>query len=257
MKKKLISPENRFLWPAFDWKNLPSADWTLYFYDSLFKVKLKESPNFLWAKIVNQGLPNIEFRTELGGEKLHKSMKDIEAFDFSLPSTGAYNFKNTVFFFFRKFTRQWRKGICRDSSAFESILEFYKIGNKIAPLIGKSFDVSPNSFFSSPKNVSDLFNCKYYSFQEAYKVLEEKKAVARAISKDMVLSLGARSSSPILWLSSIPVGYVESSKPELSLLHPEIEAEILRLIPTASIISSPTKESKDNEFLELEANIAF
>lgn len=255
MKKKKQFTSNPFTWPAFKWEELNSNDWSLYFQGASVRVKLKEFPKFIWAKITNQGLPNIEFLTEFGGPRLQRRRQDIEAFDFSLPLPGAYNFRNNVFFFFRKFTRQWKKGICKDSAAFESILEFYKINNKFAPLIYKSFETS-HSFLSSPKDLSELFGCRYYSFHEAFEILEKKKALAKALSKDIVLSLGARTSHPILWLSSIPIGYVESSKPDIFLVYPEVKTEILRQIPTASIFSKEPEHYDDN-FSAIETDIAF
>lgn len=231
MKKKKY-PSNPFTWPDFNWRMLTSNDWSLYFQNSIIRVKLKEFPSFVWAKITNSGLPNIEFRTEIDDKRIMRMGSDIEEFDFSLPPTGAYNFKNTVFFFFRRFSRQWIKGICKNSAAFVPILDYYKLGNKFAPLVEKSFSV-PHSFFTSPKDVAELFNCRYYSLQEAYELLQKKSLVARALSNNLVISLGARSEQPILWLSSIPVGRVESAKPEISLFYPELGTELSRQIPQA------------------------
>lgn len=253
MKKKAIS--NPFIWPDFDWRNLNSQDWSLYFQNTLFKVKLKKHPDFIWAKITNGGLPNIELHTEVLKKKFMVRMEDIEAFDFSLPPTGAYNYKNSVVFFFRKFTRQWRKGICKDSSYFESILDHYKIGKLNERLIDSSFlSAQIPAFLSSPKDIAQLFSCKFYSFKDAYALIESGTAVARALSNKLVLSLGAKTLHPLIWFGSLPVGIVESAKPDISLFYPEVAHEIGTLIPTAEFL---TEDKQYVELLDVEADIAF
>lgn len=255
MKKKIQG--NPFNWPDFDWKTLVPNDFSLYFVGGLFKIKRINQPDFTWVKITGAQLPVLVCIINESNKTENIPIKEIEGFDFSFPPIGAYNFKNSVFFFSRKFSRQWKKGICKDSVEFEGILEKYTGSPRLFAPITKSFFL-PHPFFRSPRDMACLFNSKYSSFKEAYEFLQKKKGVARAISKNIVLSLGANSPSPILWFSGIPVGTVQSDKPEIQLFYPEIAKEVKQLFPK-SLLSYNFLEkeqnngSSENEILDVEA----
>lgn len=253
---KEVLQESPFNWPEFDWRRLNPNDFLLYFGNGLFKLKVKNQPTFMWMKITGQSLPKSVYGVDEFNKRIELPISLIEDFDFSYPPTGAYNFKNSVVFFSRRFSRQWKKGLCNDSVSFENILDKYKVSPRLFHSIEKSFFL-PQPFMRSPKDVTALFNCAYLSFEDAYRFLKQKKGIARAVSRNFVLSLGANSSDQILWFNEIPIGTVKSARPEIQLSYQEMAKDVLELFPQALLTYQYNKEqtnvADEDEILNTEA----
>jgi len=83
-----------------------------------------------------------------------------------------------------------------------------------------------NDFSYTPKMAAHLFDGEFPTFKNAYSSVENHRAISRAISPDIFLSIGAKDSRPLVWYGTIPVGVAESEENVLVQV-PEFEQELL------------------------------
>jgi hypothetical protein len=170
------------------WKSLNEEDWIRYISKSYIKTK-KPSGLTTWSNFETK--KSVPAKTEL---------------DFSFPLTGAYNFIDGVMIYCRKYARQYKRGICEENSSFMNPFNQYPLAGHFD--IGKIVNGPGVGFEITSKNLKLLFSSKYISLSDAFTSIMERKKLARAVTPELFLTIGASTKYPILWFGKDPVGYV-------------------------------------------------
>ncbi len=189
-----------------DITKLNYEDQNLYLKGCFFKVKTPESKGkFEWKKIYYCEPEGVCFY----GDK-EKTIKQKElTIDFTFPSSGVYNYKDSTLVFQRTHKRQWRKGICEDTCIFfNPIKRYYITGTKE---VLSTLKETPSDFKFSPKTMKDLFDSSFPVFSKAYDSVKKGKSLSRALCPELFLSMGASGTDPIFWCGLTPVGVALSS----------------------------------------------
>lgn len=191
----------KLLYPAenLDITKITFEDQNLYMKGCLFRVKFPEGKKFEWKQVYYCEPEGVYFE---GRKEIVKSEK-LE-FDFTFPRSGVYNYKSSTLAFQRTHHRQWRKGICNETSVFFSpIKRYYTTGNKDTLAEVKEL---PQDFKYSPKVMKEIFDSPFPSFAKAYDSVKKNKVLSRAICPELFLSMGASGIAPIFWCGLTPVG---------------------------------------------------
>ncbi len=203
-------------------------DWILYLEGCLFRIKGPwTNGKFKWGRVDTIDAKSSSLLiTGEDGKEYTARIKDVE-FNFNFPSSGVYNYKNSSLFFSRLHARQWRKGISDATYSVQDVFRrFYKWPLANPALKRELGNDLAQDFEYTPKLASQLFDSPFPGFESAYASVKSHRALARAISPDIFLSIGAKDSRPLVWYSTIPIG-VALSPNDIEVQIPEFEQELL------------------------------
>lgn len=221
---KLVYPQEKV-----DLTTVAPRDWALYLEGCLFRMVTPATKGkFKWnfVESVDAMREKIKVIGEDGKQQVLK-VGDIRI-DFSFPPSGGYNYKNSVLYFSRFHTRQWKKGINSSTYQVQDIFKrFYKWPKENSFFMNKELGGDLAEQFSyTPKQASNVFDVPFPRFKSAYENVRTHRANSRAISPEIFLSLGAKDSRPLVWYGTVPVGVVLSPN-RIEIQLPEFEQELL------------------------------
>lgn len=199
-------------------RELNSHDLQLYYNNSFVRARLP-SQTMGWAYIREFGPENssknitVRIRNVTGTEFIEK-VKNIE-WDFEIPASGVYNFKNTVIFFARKPVRHTVKALTQQNTYFSNIL-FRVMKHGAIP----SDFFSANEFVLSQECLQMLFDKgSPPSFEKGMEKIAKKQSLAYALDSRISLSQGIFSKHPSIWLKERIIGELNLDKQEAKPLH--------------------------------------
>ena len=124
-----------------------------------------------------------------------------------LPYTGHYNFKSSSVLISRTICRQNKKGIYDGTyNATPFVSMFNKIIN--FPL---SFKLQHN-FSLRPTDIEQITRTKFQDLQKTFVDIKASRVFSRAVSPDILLSVGLKTRNPSLWIGKSYVGSMVSPK---------------------------------------------
>jgi hypothetical protein len=204
---------------------IEQSDRRLYYNGTFLRIRPATQLAFRWVHIddfINKDSSNVvTFRGEEGNPKLLDTRK-IE-WDFTIPQSGAYNYKNTVVLFFRMPLRQTTKGLARSNTIFMNLMrDVMKAG-----AIPQTF-YAAHDFLLSPKSLNLLFeDMEPLSFEKGLSKIARKQALAFAVNNRISISQGIFSRHPSIWLKNRIIGELDLSKEVIYPLHTAFVPELL------------------------------
>jgi len=118
-----------------------------------------------------------------------------------IPTQGFYNYKASVVRFHRTTKRQNKKGICQENSEFQ---DFNPVLNKF-PRFPTSL-LKESQFSLSVRSLNELFESTKTPLAGAFNQIRDGRALARAITPNICVSLGLRDVKPAVWMGLSYVG---------------------------------------------------
>lgn len=144
--------------------------------------------------------------------------------DCRLPYTGHFNFNSSSVHIFRTNKRQNKKGLYDGNCHHKSFLS-----NFIVPKIFPPTFIQRNTFSLCSQYLNQIFNSRYPPIEVAFNSIKSKRFFSRAISPDLLLSVGLKDYHPALWLGKSYVGRMMSPKEvviELPLLYEDVHEKL-------------------------------
>lgn len=144
--------------------------------------------------------------------------------DSRLPYTGHFNFNSSSVHIYRTNKRQNKKGLYDANCHHKSFLNIFKDQKIFSPIF-----LQKNTFNLCPANLNQIFGSTYPSIENAFTSIKAKRFFSRAISPDLLLSVGLKDYHPSLWLGKSYVGRMLSPKEamiELPLLYEDIHEKL-------------------------------
>ena len=205
---------------------LPYSDLRLYYNGTFMRAKREGTDNPLrWIYVEDFGEApagvNVAFRdTESNTAMLPlKSLK----WDFTVPPSGAYNYKNTVVLFFRSPVRQTTKGIAKSNTHFINLMR----GVARAGGIPQSF-YAAHDFVLSAKSLNLLFeDMEPVSYEKGLEKIARKQSLAYAVNSRISISQGIISTHPSIWLKTRVIGELDLKREIIYPLHTAFVPELL------------------------------
>jgi hypothetical protein len=205
---------------------LEISDLRLYYNNTFARIKQAEDEKFQWAYIdefgtSEQNTPGVVVRDENNAQRLI-SIKKIK-WDFTIPPSGAYNFKNSVILFFRFPVRQSIKGLAKSNTVFINLMRDVMFAGAIPPTFYEAHD-----FSLCAKTLNLLFeNTAPLSFEFGLEKIARKQALAFAINSRISLSQGVISKSPSIWLKNRLIGELDLKTEMIYPLHTAFVPELI------------------------------
>ena len=204
---------------------LPYSDLRLYYNGTFVRVRpANGSTPWRWVYIEDFGEAphgiNVALRTDDGTQVLLTSQFQ---WDFTVPPSGAYNYKNTVVLFFRSPVRQTTKGISKNNTHFINLMRSVaKAGG-----IPTSF-YTAHDFVLSAKSLNLLFeDMEPVSYEKGLEKIAKKQSLAYAVNSRISISQGIISQHPSIWLKTRLVGELDLKRQVIYPLHTAFVPELL------------------------------
>ena len=220
---KLVYPQE-----TLNLSEVAPNDWNLYLEGCLFRmVTPRTNEKFKWGLVESVDIRSHKlYIMEEDGKSRPYGINQV-VFDFRFPPSGVYNFKNSTLFLSRLHARQWRKGISSATYQVHDVFRrFYRWPTLNLAMKREFGDDLTKDFAYTPKIASQVFDGVFPKFENAYSSVKKHRALSRAISPDIFLSIGAKDSRPLVWYGTIPVGVAESEE-SIVVQVPEFEQELL------------------------------
>ena len=204
---------------------LPYSDLRLYYNGTFLRTKpVGSSSPWRWSFIEDFGEApsgsNVAFRTEENTQVL--PIQQLQ-WDFEVPPSGAYNYKNTVVLFFRSPVRQTTKGISKSNTVFVNLMR----GVAKAGAIPVSF-YTAHDFVLSVKALNLLFeDAEPVSYEKGLEKIAKKQSLAYAVNSRISISQGIISQHPSIWLKTRLVGELDLKRQIIYPLHSAFVPELL------------------------------
>ena len=205
---------------------LPHSDLRLYYSGTFLRVKREGTDNpFRWIYVEDFGEGTTGINVALrDGENAQLVLPlDHWKWDFEIPSSGAYNYKNTVVLFFRSPVRQTTKSIAKTNTHFINLMcEVAKAGG-----IPSSF-YTAHDFVLSAKSLNLLFeDMEPVSYEKGLEKIVKKQSLAYAVNSRISISQGIISKHPSIWLKTRLIGELDLKREIIYPLHTAFVPELL------------------------------
>ena len=205
---------------------LPYSDLRLYYNGTFLRAKREGTDNpFRWVYIEDFGESSQHINVAVRDGELGQSVLPVNnwKWDFEIPSSGAYNYKNTVVLFFRAPVRQTTKGIAKSNTHFFNLMrEVAKAGG-----IPASF-YSAHDFVLSAKSLNLLFeDLEPVSYEKGLEKIAKKQSLAYAVNSRISISQGIISKHPSIWLKTRLIGELDLKREIIYPLHTAFVPELL------------------------------
>ena len=204
---------------------LPYSDLRLYYTGTFMRVRPADgSSRWRWVYIDDFGEAprgvNVALRTEETTQVLPTQQLQ---WDFEVPPSGAYNYKNTAVLFFRAPLRQSIKGIAKNNTHFINLMRSVaKAGG-----IPTSF-YTAHDFVLSAKSLNLLFeDMEPVSYEKGLEKIAKKQSLAYAVNSRISISQGIISKHPSIWLKTRLVGELDLKRQVIYPLHTAFVPELL------------------------------
>lgn len=205
---------------------LPHSDLRLYYNGTFLRVKREGTDSPLrWVYIDDfgegTGGTNVALRDDSPG---HVVLPLYHwKWDFEVPPSGAYNYKNTVVLFFRSPVRQTTKGIAKSNTHFINLMrEVAKAGG-----IPSAF-YTAHDFVLSAKSLNLLFeDMEPVSYEKGLEKIARKQSLAYAVNSRISISQGIISKHPSIWLKTRLIGELDLKREIIYPLHTAFVPELL------------------------------
>lgn len=200
-------------------KSLSSSDQTLYFGNTAVKLSPKADPaGPIWAlvKEITSGYAHVR----IGGKTQTIPIEEFK-WDFSIPNTGLYDFKNSVILFERRPVRDTKKGLCPNNTTFHDIMSIF-VDYKRIP---RDFYLA-NAFLFHEDNLNLLFCKPREDFEKSLEKIIKKQALCRSVTGRIAISQGIMSKSPTIWLKNRLIGELDLKKEKIIPLHHSFSKEL-------------------------------
>jgi len=195
---------------------LSHEDLNLYFAGTIVRLNLspeEEKNNNIknqWAyvrKFESNGKKSVMF-FNLTQNKYNERILEIfkpDVFNIQMPHLGHFNFKASSVFLFRTNLRQNKKGICNDTIRTIFFLDFVKPSKlPIDFLMAQRFELVPRDL--------NILKPNFPEIDKAYQSVTKQNAFSKAISPDILLSVGLKDKNPTMWLGKSYLGKMYSPK---------------------------------------------
>ena len=205
--------------------SLSFHDLALYYNQSYLRVKLPEKKDFEWVYLREFGA----FTTHQSEVILQAEDKVSKTFpikaitwDFNVPESGVYNFKNSAILFCRKPIRHTSKGLNYRNVHYTNIL--YTAAQCGA--IPEAFFVA-NNFELNPMGLNLLFERNSPpSYEKGIERILKKQALAYALDSRICLTQGLFSLNPSIFLKDRIIGELDAKRGEVIPLHSAFVTEL-------------------------------
>lgn len=153
--------------------------------------------------------PDITLFNRRAGELFLNYTTDAEL-DFSYPECGYFQHEDKALRFYRRYERQWRKGLCPNTASIEFPY------NSIYPVqsVGFKEEVLLSSY--SPQKVKSL--------DEAMRILGKGDCISVVLTKNLALGLAIDEGKYLLWFESEPIAEILGNKVTLHV--PQFKQEL-------------------------------
>jgi len=145
-------------------------------------------------------------------------------FDLKLPHIGHFNFRANSVHISRVNKRQNKKGIYEGNILCRSFVSYFRTQE----LLPSEF-VRTQEFQLTTQCLNQTLYSKFTPFKRAFTELKAKQVLSRAISPDILLSVGLKDLYPSLWLGKSYVGKALTPQEvvvELPLLYEEVREKL-------------------------------
>ena len=204
---------------------LPYSDLRLYYNGTFMRIRRTPSDPFRWAFIedfgeqISAGI-SVCLRTEDSPQTL--PIKHLQ-WDFDVPPSGAYNYKNTVVLFFRSPVRQTTKGIAKSNTRFINLMRAVAKAGAIPTSFYTAHD-----FVFSAKSLNLLFeDIEPVSYEKGMEKIAKKQSLAYAVNSRISISQGIMSQHPSIWLKTRLIGELDLKRQIIYPLHTAFVPELL------------------------------
>ena len=212
-KKKALTPPEIDLSDTERYLSIGHNDLNLYFSDTFLKIGLPEKEDFTWGMVKSFFTENdVDTKDKskifvdllldkTSAKKTRFRLSDISV-DFSFPSVGLYNYRNSAVFIFRKNFRQNKKGLCPDTLTCVPVTNLY---SRFIPF-STGFAMK-NMWRWTINNLNQVFlKSEYMEFVDALERINKYKCLAKALSLNFLLGQGLTDKNPSLWFRKTLIG---------------------------------------------------
>jgi len=207
--------------------DLPLADLRTYYTHTFFRIKTTAAQPFRWVLALEFsaiGTPNnycLHYHDENLIALPALPIRDV-IWDFEIPATGAYNYRNTVVILTRNPVRQPTKGFAKSNTHMTNLMFEVKRAGGI-----------PNEFYQAhdfkfaPKDLNLLFeDIEPLAFEKSLEKILKKQTMATTINSRISLSQGIMSAHPSIWLKTRLIGELNVKKGLIYPLHTAFVPEL-------------------------------
>ena len=204
---------------------LPYSDLRLYYNSTFLRVRPANGGQpWRWVYIEDFGEApsgvNVALRTE---ENTQVLLTQQLQWDFEVPPSGAYNYKNTVVLFFRAPVRQTTKGISKSNTHFINLMRSVAKAGAIPTTFYSAHD-----FVLSAKALNLLFEeAEPVSYEKGLEKIVKKQSLAYAVNSRISISQGIISQHPSIWLKTRLIGELDLKRQVIYPLHSAFVPELL------------------------------
>ena len=200
--------------------SLNRDDLNLYYQNTYIRGRLADKEKLEWITVrefaAGEGGINVIYRTEQKHDSWHSARMDRIYWDFSIPETGVYNYKNSVMVVFRYPTRQTTKGLCPRHTGIINLM----MPIAAAGAIPKEFyDSHEFTYNSAGLNLLFENTTTPLSFEKGIIKILKKQSLAFAVNSRISISQGIISKHPSLWLKNRLIGEIDIDKEIIYPLH--------------------------------------
>ena len=208
--------------------SLSRDDLNLYYHDTYVRCRLPDKEKLEWIRVIEFRVSSLEkidvyFKTEDKNDGMNLIGIEHIYWDFSIPETGVYNYKNSVMVVSRHPTRQTIKGLCPRQTDIMNLM----LPIAIAGAIPKEF-YTPHEFTYNSAGLNLLFEnaTTPLSFEKGITKILKKQSLAFAVNSRISISQGIISKHPSLWLKSRLIGEIDIDKEIIYPLHTAFVPEL-------------------------------
>lgn len=206
--------------------SLSPQDLQLYYHQNYMRVKLPNKTEYEWVFVREFG----SFNTQQHEAAVQTETPGIQAYpvkaitwDFSIPDSAVYNFKNSVILFCRRPLRNTAKGITNRNSFFYNILSGVAAHGGIP-----SGFLAANNFEICPAHLNLLFERSApASYARGIEKILKKQVLAYALDSRICLTQGIFSLNPSIFLKDRIIGELDPHRKEIIPLHSSFMAELI------------------------------
>ena len=206
--------------------SLNKTDLNLYYQNTFMRARLPDKEKLAWIAVKEfqtnaAGKINVFYRT--GSADMCIVDLDKIYWDFSIPETGVYNYKNSVMVVSRNPTRQTIKGLCSRHTNISNLMLLVALSKAIPAEFYTS-----NEFEYNSEGLNLLFENTEnpLSFEKGVTKILKKQSLAFAINSRISISQGIISKHPSLWLKNRLIGEVDIDKEVIYPIHTAFVPEL-------------------------------